>query len=127
MATQVQVTQQPGRGLTLRPWMVVTGLCILYLMVVYIHYYGLNFDKRLSLVAGKPLSPAFPLIRYTGQALEFIFPTPSGSEGYDGQFTYYIAADPSTAVRRVHVPPYRYQRILQPALTRLLAVAQEAL
>ncbi|MGD8760431.1 MAG: hypothetical protein PVJ07_09290, partial [Anaerolineales bacterium] len=41
---------------------------------------------------------------------------PSGTEGYDGQFTYYMAVDPSpaSALEKLDDPPYRYQRILFP-------------
>jgi hypothetical protein len=48
---------------------------------------------------------------------------PSGREGYDGQFTYYIALDPNprTVVERLDVPAYRYQRILYPILARVMA------
>ncbi|MEJ2561502.1 MAG: hypothetical protein P8Z42_02320 [Anaerolineales bacterium] len=43
---------------------------------------------------------------------------PAGTEGYDGQFTYYIAVDlnPATVSDKLDVPAYRYQRILLPAL-----------
>ena len=49
---------------------------------------------------------------------------PSGSEGYDGQFAYYIAQNPNPrAVRaKLDVPAYRYQRILYPLLARALAL-----
>ncbi len=42
----------------------------------------------------------------------------SGSEGYDGQFAYYIALIPDPNVVDVYldVPAYRYQRILLPGL-----------
>jgi hypothetical protein len=48
---------------------------------------------------------------------------PAGSEGYDGQFTYYIAVDPNPASVRekLDVPAYRYQRILLSYLARLLS------
>jgi hypothetical protein len=52
---------------------------------------------------------------------------PDGTEGYDGQFVYYIARDPSTAAQYIDVPTYRFQRILLPALGRLLALGQESL
>lgn len=44
----------------------------------------------------------------------------AGSEGYDGQFVYYIARDPTPATVAEHldVPAYRYQRILLPLLAR---------
>lgn len=48
---------------------------------------------------------------------------PNGTEGYDGQFVYYIARDPSPEGVREYldVPAYRYQRILLPLLARLVA------
>jgi hypothetical protein len=51
---------------------------------------------------------------------------PNGSEGYDGQFVYYIAIDPRPETVRPHldVPAYRYQRILLPWLARLLSLAR---
>ncbi len=44
-----------------------------------------------------------------------------GTEGYDGQFNYYIARDPSGAATMLDVPTYRMQRILFPALGALLS------
>jgi hypothetical protein len=46
------------------------------------------------------------------------------AQGYDGQFTYYIALDPSPlrVSSRLDVPSYRYQRILYPLLARFLAL-----
>ena len=41
---------------------------------------------------------------------------PQGTTGYDGQFAYYIALDPSTAYRYMDEPGKRYQRILLPIL-----------
>jgi hypothetical protein len=52
---------------------------------------------------------------------------PDGSEGYDGQFAYYIARDPQTGWQHCDVPAYRYQRILYPLLGRFLALGQEHL
>jgi hypothetical protein len=53
----------------------------------------------------------------------------AGSEGYDGQFAYYMALipDPQTVDVYLDVPAYRYQRILLPALARLLVLGQEGL
>jgi len=53
---------------------------------------------------------------------------PQGTEGYDGQFVYYIALDPRPASvePRLDSPAYRYQRILLPLLARLLAFRQPA-
>jgi hypothetical protein len=48
---------------------------------------------------------------------------PDGSEGYDGQFVYYIAVDPNPwrVARQLDVPAYRYQRILLPLFARLFS------
>lgn len=53
---------------------------------------------------------------------------PQGEPGYDGQFNYYIALDPSPASvsARLDVPAYRYQRILYPLLARALALGRPA-
>ncbi len=53
--------------------------------------------------------------------------TSQGTEGYDGQFIYYIARDPDPARVAAHldVPAYRYQRILLPLLARVLSFGQE--
>lgn len=47
-----------------------------------------------------------------------------GTEGYDGQFNFYIARDPSSAANFLDVPAYRMQRILFPALGALLSFGQ---
>ena len=54
---------------------------------------------------------------------------PNGSQGYDGQFAYYIAVDPDPDVvaSKLDVPAYRYQRILYPLLAHLLALGTDAL
>ena len=54
---------------------------------------------------------------------------PNGSEGYDGQFSYYIASDPdpATVAEQLDVPAYRYQRILFPLLSRLASFGSQAL
>ncbi len=52
----------------------------------------------------------------------------AGTEGYDGQFTYYIAIDlnPTTVREKLDVPAYRYQRILLSMLARLLSAGNTA-
>ncbi len=47
---------------------------------------------------------------------------PAGTEGYDGQFTYYIAVDlnPATVRSKLDVPAYRYQRILLSVLAHVV-------
>ncbi len=51
---------------------------------------------------------------------------PQGSEGYDGQFSYYIAMDPDPTQIGPFLDnaPYRYQRIGYPLLARALAFGQ---
>ncbi len=53
----------------------------------------------------------------------------AGSEGYDGQFSYYIALIPDPHIVDVYldVPAYRYQRILLPGLAWLMVLGQEPL
>ncbi|HKZ54410.1 MAG TPA: hypothetical protein VJ123_02940 [Anaerolineales bacterium] len=59
---------------------------------------------------------------------EYSAADPSGSEGYDGQFAYYMALDlrPAAVAPRLDVPAYRYQRILYPLLAHLLALGKAA-
>ena len=49
---------------------------------------------------------------------------PGGSEGYDGQFVYYIARDPvpQHVQSFLDAPAYRYQRILLPIAARVISV-----
>lgn len=49
-----------------------------------------------------------------------------GTQGYDGQFIYYIARnpDPSEVASYLDVPAYRYQRILMPLIARLFSLRQ---
>jgi hypothetical protein len=58
----------------------------------------------------------------------FSVPDPAGTEGYDGQFNYYIAINPDPQQVRAHldVPAYRYQHILYPLLARILALGNTA-
>jgi hypothetical protein len=71
------------------------------------------------------------LVRAGGDPLVFAYPgtrfsegDPAGTEGYDGQFNYYIARDPDPerVAQFLDVPAYRYQRILYPLLARTLAL-----
>lgn len=74
------------------------------------------------------------LIAYDGDPLAYARLGFGPNKGYDGQFTYLIAVDPSPAsvIReiegiRADVPAYRYQRILLPLLARSLGLGQPAL
>ena len=71
----------------------------------------------ISLAGGDPL-----ILARLGS--RFLNTDPQGSEGYDGQFVYYIARDPSpqSVAAYLDVPAYRYQRILLPLLARLLSL-----
>jgi hypothetical protein len=53
---------------------------------------------------------------------------PQGTEGYDGQFVYYIARepDPHLVQSLLDVPAYRYQRILLPLAANLLSFGNDA-
>lgn len=82
-----------------RPALLVAILCVAYLAFIYLHYQ-----------------------RDDGQWFEFVRPTPAGSTGYDGQFTYCIALDPTFATSCLDVPAYRYQRILHPILARYVGL-----
>jgi hypothetical protein len=93
-----------GRVLV-RPWLVVLVVSLLYLGVI------------LARNGGDPLVFAAVGSRYE-------MGEPTGSEGYDGQFAYFIALDPRGASERLDVPSYRYQRILYPMLARWLALGR---
>jgi hypothetical protein len=77
-------------------------VCIVYLAIILIRNNG---DPLAFVVVGD----------------RFLYGEPGGSEGYDGQFAYYIAQDPLGAADKLDVSAYRYQRILYPLLARLLA------
>ncbi|MBZ0296981.1 MAG: hypothetical protein K8L99_30760, partial [Anaerolineae bacterium] len=51
----------------------------------------------------------------------------SGTKGYDGQFAYFIARDGAQAVPYIDGPTLRYQRILYPLVSRVLALGQPQL
>jgi hypothetical protein len=90
-----------------RPWVVVLILTCAYVALTLARY------------GGDPLSFALVGTRYSEG-------DPAGSPGYDGQFAYYIARDPSTGWRYCDAPAYRYQRILYPLLAWLLALGRES-
>src|SRR5262245_62119812 len=96
----------PSRSLNLRPWMVVTVLCLVYVALVLIRNNG------------NPLTLVTIGTRFSEHIAD-------GTEGYDGQFVYYIARDPSGAAQYLDVPAYRFQRILLPVIGRILAFGQE--
>ncbi|MBZ0300506.1 MAG: hypothetical protein K8J31_12225 [Anaerolineae bacterium] len=101
----------PRRLTRLRPWMLVTLLILLYVTAVI----RANGGDALALVTlGTQFSAGIPADQ-------------GGTEGYDGQFNYYIARDPSTAAPIIDVPAYRFQRILLPGLGWALSFGSAAL
>lgn len=52
--------------------------------------------------------------------------TDGQSDGYDGQWVYYIARDPLNAYHVLDSPSYRYGRILLPLVARLVAAGRES-
>ncbi len=90
-----------------RPWLIVTLVALVYALAVVLTQGGplalVTLGTRFS--DGDPSSDV-------------------GTEGYDGQFVYYIARDPNDAARFLDVPAYRFQRILLPALGRAGALGQ---
>jgi len=93
----------------LRPWMIT---CLVSVCLV---------GMTIARAGGDPLA-------LTRIGTRFSEGNPQGTEGYDGQFVYYIARNP--APRQVapylDVPAYRYQRILMPLLARALSLGNEA-
>lgn len=92
----------------MRPWLIVTILFLLYAGAVILA----NDGDPLALVT---------------IGTQFSERAPNGTEGYDGQFNYYIARDPSTAAHYIDVPAYRFQRILLPGIGWLLSFGNPAL
>jgi hypothetical protein len=92
----------------LRPWWIVALAALIYMSAV------------VAASGGDPLALATLGTRFSEG-------DPNGTEGYDGQFAYYIARDPLNGWRLCDIPAYRYQRILYPILARLLALGQEKL
>ena len=92
----------------IRPWIVVLMVGVVYIALTLWRY------------DGDPLSFALVGTRYSDS-------NPQGTEGYDGQFAYYIARDPLGGWRHCDVPAYRYQRILYPMLSWLLALGRPTL
>lgn len=85
----------------------------LTVFLVALIYVGLTLARH----GGDPLAFVHLGTRFSRGDLQ-------GTEGYDGQFAYYIALDLAGGWRRVDVPAYRYQRILYPLLARTLALGQ---
>lgn len=102
-----------SRRLTLRPWHVVTVLALAYALLV------------VAINDGDPLA----LVTIGTRFSEGTAAADGGTEGYDGQFVYYIALDAATADTLIaqggDVPAYRYQRVLLPALGAALSFGND--
>jgi hypothetical protein len=98
-----------------RPWMIVLIFMLIYLGVVL---YANDADPKVFVTLGDCYRQCTGQTGATCDASE---------EGYDGQFAYYIARDPSDSPNCLDVPTYRMQRILLPALGRLLSLGQAPL
>lgn len=94
----------------IRPWLVVALAGLVYALAVVV-------------VKGDP----YALVTIGTRFSEGIPAEAGGTEGYDGQFVYFIARDPATAAQYLDVPAYRFQRILLPLLGRILSLSQEKL
>jgi len=82
-------------------------------LVLALTYVGLT----LARYGGDPL--AFALV-----GTQYSQSDPQGTQGYDGQFAYFIARDPAGGWQHCDVPAYRYQRILYPLLAWALALGR---
>ncbi len=98
-----------------RPWLVVLLACAVYLGAIF----ASNDADPLVFVT---LGECFSACAGADGA-----DCPPDSEGYDGQFAYYIARDPAGMPDCLDAPAYRLQRILLPALARALSLGQVAL
>lgn len=107
-------TSQLTRLPRFRPWLLVTATCLIYCLWIV----SVNTDPLALVTLGTRFTEAVPIEQ-------------GGTEGYDGQFVYFIARDPATAPQFIanggDVPAYRFQRILLPLLARIIALGQVAL
>jgi hypothetical protein len=96
------------------PWITPTTTTFLASLLVVI--------IALLVNGGDPLALARLGTQYANQVV-------NGTQGYDGQFVYYIARDPQpeNVASYLDVPAYRYQRILMPLLARALSLGDERL
>ncbi|MFW5771753.1 MAG: AZOBR_p60025 family cell surface glycopolymer formation protein [Phototrophicaceae bacterium] len=99
----------------LRPWLVAVLLGLAYSLLV------------IAINSGDPLA----LVTIGTRFSEGIPEAAGGTEGYDGQFVYFIASDPGRAPDLIRaggdVPAYRFQRILLPALARAASFGSDNL
>lgn len=89
-----------------RPWFIVTLLCFIYGVGIVIASDG---NSQALVTIGTRFSEG----------------KEDGTEGYDGQFVYYIARNPSNAAELLDVPAYRFQRILLPFLGMIFSLGND--
>jgi hypothetical protein len=98
------------------PWLAVLWLNMLYLGAI------------LALNGSDPATFVTQGTCYSACSGQGAAACPAGTtEGYDGQFAYYIARDPAGAPDCLDIPAYRMQRILLPLLVRVLSLGRAAL
>ncbi|MBN1564731.1 MAG: DUF2029 domain-containing protein [Anaerolineae bacterium] len=103
-----------------RPWLLVLILTVIYLGVIFV---ANDADPKVFVTLGECYSVC-------AGNLECEVPDDADAiqiEGYDGQFAYYLARDPNAAPPCLDVPAYRAQRMLLPALGRVLSAGQTTL
>ena len=98
-----------------RPWTIVLLLSLIYLSAIF----AANDADPLAFVTLGECFSACAGADGTACA--------EGTEGYDGQFAYYIARDPANSPDCLDAPAYRLQRILLPALGRALSLGHTPL
>ncbi|MFN8376187.1 MAG: hypothetical protein U0694_25345 [Anaerolineae bacterium] len=96
----------------IRPYQITLFVCAAYLLLTLLTHSG---DSRVFVTIGACFAEC------SGGTSCTIGP----ENGYDGQFSFYIARDPAHAAPCIDVPAYRYQRILLPIMGRLLAFGVE--
>ena len=84
----------------------------------------LGITYALALISARAIMHKCDPLCFATIGQHFLSGDPNGSIGYDGQFAYFIASDPSDAIRHLDAPAYRLQRILYPLLARALALGQ---
>jgi hypothetical protein len=92
----------------IRPYQITLFICAAYLLLTALTNGG---DTRVFVTLGDCFAQCNGAVCTIGP-----------ENGYDGQFSYYIARDPSHAAPCIDAPAYRYQRILLPIMGRALAL-----
>jgi|GEM_PF-567910 len=114
------------------PWRVALTVLAFQLAWIVIYLATPGHDIRDFIKIGPSTvrsSHASSVIRYDPTYRYIVPRDQSSGDGYDGQFSYYIALDPARAHDYIHSPdsaPYRYERILYPVLARFAALEQPA-